>query len=551
MDERILLLVDDPREAQAIVTQLAAAGIAAQSVSPRDFAAAIRDCTLGAALLTEEALDRYGIEGVTTGMAAQPAWSDCPVLLLTHRDNVPSTDRKTVMEIANITIVERPLHTESLVTAARGALRARARQRKAQVVMEACDAAQAQVRALAASLEARVIERTSALNAEMQQRALAEVRLRESEELYRLTLDLNDQIAWSAAGGGAPLLVGERLYEVTGLSFEKFASGDWSSVAHPDDLALIGEVWERAGTVGAAFDVQFRVRRGDGNYRWVRSRGAPRRDADGNVAQWYGTVEDINERHQAEERYNRLQSELIHVSRGSAMGAMASTLAHELNQPLTAIANYVRGSRRMVGALTGEGVQSVLDALGQADTSVIKAVEVVRRLREMAAHNQDQRRAENLPDLIREASKVALADAGALDIAYKIDLDPHAKTVFADRIQIHQVLTNLLSNAVEALTPNGMRRIAIQTKLVGDTCEISVRDTGSGVSPQAAPRLFEPFNSTKLAGLGIGLSISRTIVEAHGGQIWHEARPGGGAIFRFTLPCAPAARQPAVAPAQH
>ena len=275
MDERILLLVDDPREAQAIVTQLAAAGITASDSTPREVAAAIRDCTLGALLLTDKMLDRYGIEGVTAAVEAQPPWSDCPVLLLTHRDYVPGTDRNAVMELANITLVERPLHTGSLVTAARGALRARARQRKTQVVMEAHDAAEAQVRALAASLEARVIERTSALNAEMQQRALAEVRLRESEELYRLTLDLNDQIAWSAAGGGAPLLVDERLYEVTGLSFEKFASGDWSSVAHPDDMALIGEVWERAGTVGAAFDVQFRVRRGDGNYRWVRSRGPP------------------------------------------------------------------------------------------------------------------------------------------------------------------------------------------------------------------------------------------------------------------------------------
>ncbi|HPU15072.1 MAG TPA: ATP-binding protein [Polymorphobacter sp.] len=405
------------------------------------------------------------------------------------------------------------------------------------------------MRELAASLEARVGQRTTALTQEIERRTQAEALLRQSEELYRFTIDLNAQVPWSSTANGTPISIGERWTEVSGISFKEFTVRGWKGIAHADDYDVIAKARASVIVQGSPFDMEFRVRTADGSYRWLRSRGAPRRDADGKVLQWYGTIENVDARRKTEAEFNRLQSELIHVSRVSAMGTMASTLAHELNQPLTAIANYVRGSRRMLGELTGETVTIVQDALAQADASASKAGEIVRRLRELVASGDVQRRAESIPDLVRQASNMVLDDARSLGIAYTIDLDPQAATANADRIQVQQVLINLLRNAVEALSPTGVRHIVIQTRRVGAHCEISVRDTGPGISGEVAKRLFEPFYSTKSACMGVGLSISRTIVEAHGGQIWHDPHPGGGTTFRFTLPVAPVSITGAAAPA--
>ena len=539
MDERVLVLTPEARDVRAVLQQLAAAGIDAQATSAAELVTAVRDCTLGAALLTVEALDQYDIGAVTAAVEAQPAWSDCPILLLTRRGHVASANRDAIIERANVTLLERPLQPATLVAAARAALRARARQRKSELYLHARDAAEAQLREAAATLEARVAERTATLTQEIERRTHAEAKLRDSEELYRFTINLNAQVAWSTTARGAPLSVGPGWPELTGINFDEFAARGMGAIAHPDDAARLAATRARTTAEGRAFDLEFRIRMPDGNYRWLRSRGSPRRGADGAVLQWYGTIEDVDARRNAEARFNQLQADLIHVSRVSAMGAMASVLAHELNQPLTATANYVRGSRKLLGTLAGDTVTTVHDALVQADASTAKAAEILRRLRDLVAGGDARRRIENLPELIREAGSMVLADAGALGIDYMLDLDPQAAVVSADRIQIQQVLINLLRNAVEALGPTGVRRIAIQTRRAGTHCEIAVHDSGPGVHADAAVRLFEPFHSTKETGLGVGLSICRTIVEAHGGKIWHAPQPGGGTIFRFTLQHAP------------
>ncbi|MGI6245137.1 MAG: sensor histidine kinase [Pseudochelatococcus sp.] len=249
-----------------------------------------------------------------------------------------------------------------------------------------------------------------------------------------------------------------------------------------------------------------------------------------------GFIRDLTERQLTEARLQDLQAELVHISRLTAMGEMASTLAHELNQPLTAIANYLRGVRRLLADEDAPRTARMRDALEKASDQALRAGQIIRRLREFVARGESERRVENLTKVIEEASALALVGAREYGARVTYDLDPQAAWVLADKVQIQQVLVNLLRNALEAVQDSETREIRVTTTPAGDgMVEVSVIDTGPGLAPDVARRLFQPFVTTKRNGMGVGLSISRTIVEAHGGQIGAEAAPGGGTIFRFTL----------------
>jgi two-component system sensor kinase FixL len=225
------------------------------------------------------------------------------------------------------------------------------------------------------------------------------------------------------------------------------------------------------------------------------------------------------------------------MSRYTALGEMASTLAHEINQPLTAISNYLKGSQRLLDRIDDEAAPVLRDALGKAADQAMRAGHIIRRLREFVARGESDRRIESLPKLVEDASTLALMGARENGIAVSFRLDPKADLVLADRIQIQQVLVNLIRNAIEVMIESpGERRLEITTVAnPHNVTEISVGDTGSGLAPEVAAHLFQPFVTTKRKGMGLGLSICRTIVEAHGGRIWVENRPGGGTVFRFTL----------------
>jgi two-component system, LuxR family, sensor kinase FixL len=249
-----------------------------------------------------------------------------------------------------------------------------------------------------------------------------------------------------------------------------------------------------------------------------------------------GFVRDLTEGQETEARLQELQSELVHMSRLTSMGEMASTLAHELNQPLSAIANYLKGSRKLLESAPDARSIMIRDAMDKAADQALRAGEIIRRLRDFVARGETERRVESVRKLVEEASALALVGAKDLGVRVRFIFDPTTDLVLADKVQIQQVLLNLIRNAVEAMEGSKIRELVISTQPADDDMlAISVADTGHGISPDMSAQLFQPFVTTKRHGMGVGLSISRTIAEAHGGQINVEPNPGGGTVFCFTL----------------
>jgi two-component system sensor kinase FixL len=250
-----------------------------------------------------------------------------------------------------------------------------------------------------------------------------------------------------------------------------------------------------------------------------------------------GFIRDLTERQQTEARLQELQSELVHISRLTALGEMASALAHELNQPLSAIANYMKGSRRLLEASSDERSTVLRDAMDKAAEQAMRAGQIIRRLREFVARGESEQQVESIAKLTEEASALALVGAKELGVRVRFQFDPSVDLVLADKVQIQQVLLNLMRNAVEAMTESERRTLVVSSAPAGDDMvAVYVADSGPGIPPEAAAQLFQPFFTTKPHGMGVGLSICRTIIDAHGGQISVDKNPdGGGARFRFTL----------------
>ena len=251
-----------------------------------------------------------------------------------------------------------------------------------------------------------------------------------------------------------------------------------------------------------------------------------------------GFIRDLTERQQTLLRLQDLQSELAHVGRVSEMGTLASSLAHELNQPLTAVASYCESARDLLDhEPDAETLAMVREALDEAAQQSVRAGQIVRRLRDFMSTGETERRVESLQRLINEANALALVGSREHGIDVQLELDPSADKVLVDRIQIQQVLVNLIRNAIDAMMDSEVRSLSVRTQRDGDNLvRVTIEDTGSGISDSVAAQLFQPFVTSKQNGMGIGLSICRTIVEAHGGRIWFEPGSNGGTEFHFTVP---------------
>ena len=249
-----------------------------------------------------------------------------------------------------------------------------------------------------------------------------------------------------------------------------------------------------------------------------------------------GFIRDLTEREQTQQKLQELQAELVHMARFTALGEMASTLAHELNQPLTAVASYLNGARRLIDGGRSQDLPLARGAIENAAEQALRAGQIIRRLREFVARGESDPQREDIRSLVEEASALALVGAREVGVRFTLDVAEGVPAVLADRVQVQQVVLNLMRNAIEAMHTSPVRELRVAIfPVAGDLVQIDVVDTGSGIAPEILPELFQPFVTSKPHGMGVGLSISRTIVESHGGRLWAEARPGGGTIFHMTM----------------
>lgn len=251
-----------------------------------------------------------------------------------------------------------------------------------------------------------------------------------------------------------------------------------------------------------------------------------------------GFVRDLTERQKTETRLQELQSELVHVSRLTALGEMASALAHELNQPLSAIGNYLAGSKMLLSRDQNPNAR-VVDAIDRAAKESLRAGEIIRRLRDFVSRGETERRVESLPKMLEEASALALVGAKEHGIKVRYEIDPVVDLTLVDKVQIQQVILNLIRNAVDAMADAKSERRDLSIRVAPadeDMALVSFSDTGPGIRPDIAGQLFQPFVTSKRTGMGVGLSICRTIIEAHRGRIWVDSNAEGGATFNFTIP---------------
>jgi two-component system sensor kinase FixL len=334
----------------------------------------------------------------------------------------------------------------------------------------------------------------------------------------------------------------EQLLRHPVLYSEKVSDYDQWVSYHADGRQVRGEEYPigrimLAGEENPSIEVNYQ--RGDGTFAWIRIIGRPVRDASGEVCGGVVAMVDIDEERKARDhaagQLESVRAQLIHASRLSAMGTMASTIAHEINQPLAAVASCISGTiarlRKGGAAAAGEAIEW----LQRGENITVQAGETIQRLRSMLARGESRRERVPLVRLIEDARAIAMAGGAGAGTDYSQKVDPRL-IVEADPVQIQQVLINLIRNSIEVMAEQPQRRLAISARKVGGEVEIEVADNGPGIDSAHRSTLFEPFLSTKPGGMGIGLSICRTIVEAHQGRIWAGDGESGGATLRFTIP---------------
>jgi C4-dicarboxylate-specific signal transduction histidine kinase len=289
------------------------------------------------------------------------------------------------------------------------------------------------------------------------------------------------------------------------------------------------------------FEGAWRWRGAEGDYRWFFTRCVPLSSAEGRVVRWYATNTDIEERHRAEEALLKTQSELARLSQSLSLGQLTVSIAHEVGQPLAAVVTNGEACMEWLAADPPN-----LDKAGQSLRKLVqdgsRAGTILARIRALFQNGESTRTRIDMPELIEELKVFFGGEAKQLGIAIRSEFGPGVPAIQGDRIQIQQVLLNLIMNAMDAMTatPDGQRELVLRaTKQMATEITISVEDTGCGLDTQTAEDIFKPFFTTKLHGTGMGLSISRSIVEAHEGRLWATQRPTGGAAFHFTIPVTP------------
>ena len=366
-------------------------------------------------------------------------------------------------------------------------------------------------------------------------RKQAEEKLRRSERELRLIFESIPAMVYTINADGDVELVNQRLLTFLGTTAE--ALKEWIAFIHPDDQARVLALWKSTIEAGDSFDVEHRLRRSDGVHRWFNSRGTPMRDAKGRVVRWYALLTDIDDRKSAEDALRSTQTRLSRARQVATVAELSASIAHEINQPLASVVTNAHASQTWLShdPPNVERAQATLERIIRDGHS---AAEVVRRIRALFKEAAPVKALVDINQLVAEVLRVLSDELRDNGITVETDLEANRPMVGADHVQIQQTLINLVHNAMEAMggLMDRQKSLVLRSRRQGEELLIQVRDHGVGIKDSALA--FEPFFTTKESGMGMGLSVSRSIVEAHGGRIWATANEDVGTTFTFTLPLA-------------
>jgi PAS domain S-box-containing protein len=363
--------------------------------------------------------------------------------------------------------------------------------------------------------------------------------LTESEARFRKMTDTAPVMIWMIGADKLCTFVNKKWLDFRGGTLERELGHGWTEGLHPDDLGRFDDAFASSFSARQEFTIEYRLQRSDGEYRWLVNSGVPRLEDDGTFLGYLGSCVDITERKRAEAELHLERQELAHISRLSTMGELAASLAHELHQPLTAILSNAQAAQRFIAADSTD-LDEVREILADIIQDNSRAAEVIRRMRSLVKKEGIELAAIELSTIIQDVILLTRTDAMLHNIRVLLDLGPGLPPVRGDRVQLQQVLLNLLLNAFDAMgnCPANQREITVRAKRDSGQVEVSVSDQGTGLTPHALERIFQPFFTTKRDGLGMGLAISRSIIEAHGGRLGAKNNVGRGATFGFILPAA-------------
>lgn len=371
-------------------------------------------------------------------------------------------------------------------------------------------------------------------------RKKTEDRLWENKTNLRLMTETMPEMLWSATPEGTIEYCNASVLDYTGLSAEEIIGKSWTNILHPDEVEQTTQMWMSCTATGAPYRAEVRAfHAADRTYRWCVASALPLRDGQGNILKWRGGVVDVHDWKQAQEEFRNAQAELAHMTRVMTMGELTASIAHEVNQPLASI---IANGQTALHRLTRPepDVDKVRELTGRMVADARRASEIIDSIRSMATRKAPQRTPLSLNEVIHESIDLLRHEFQLKSVSVSLDLDSTLPHVVGDRTQLRQVVVNLVINAVQAMerSVRTRRTISIRAMLPDPrTVSCSVEDSGPGIDVEHLPRLFDSFFSTKETGMGMGLPICRSIVEAHRGQIRVDNNSAlGGARFSFALP---------------